>query len=360
MKLEFNKSVSRILDYLVFPRLYYFIDEEDKENEETFGSLIREDFMTYVEEVTKAFAPYKDTIEKYYQKDIYANIDFIQIVINAYPPYGYTDEKAYLNDLLNIDDLEFRRSFIKALLIVDEEDKHKMIDEKMIDESHAIQYINQLKIDASNKWNMLIMVQDPKKCLKEFVSLLDKVEPLFNNCYQHKADEVEQVGLELSKKLSGDTSETLKRMSFNAVNYDFGDNDSCQLYVSAIFPYTLRFIETEPCKIVWGLEMEYSFQKLHELNEDKMVQRVKVFKALGDKTRYDTIRLIASGVSSIKDIATKLDVSSATISYHINEFLTSGIISLNRKKDKKSIYDVDYQKLEDVLSELRVDLKFPL
>ena len=71
----------------------------------------------------------------------------------------------------------------------------------MIDESHAIQYINQLKIDASNKWNMLIMVQDPKKCLKEFVSLLDKVEPLFNNYYQHKADEVEQVGLELSEKI---------------------------------------------------------------------------------------------------------------------------------------------------------------
>ena len=90
-----------------------------------------------------------------------------------------------------------------------------------------------------------------------------------------------------------------------------------------------------------------------------MIQRVKVFKALGDKTRYDTIRLIASGVSSIKDIANKLDVSSATISYHINEFLTSSIISLNRKKDKKSIYDVDYQKLEDVLTELRNDLKFP-
>lgn len=359
MKLEFNTYVSRILDYLIFPRLYYFIDDEDKENEETFGSLIKEDFMHYVEDVTKAFQPYKDVIEKFYQKDIYASIDFIQLVINAYPPYAYKDEKAYLNDLLNIEDEIFRKKFIKALLTVDEEDKNKIIEEDVIDESHAIKYINDLKIDASNKWNMLIMVQDPKKCLNEFVSLLNKVEPLFVKYYQQKVDEVESVGHELSKKLSGNTSETIRKMSFNAVNYDFGDNDSCALYVSAIFPYTLRFIESDPCKIVWGLEMEYSFQKLHEMNEDKMVQRVKVFKALGDKTRYDTIRLIASGVSSIKDIATKLDVSSATISYHINEFLTSGIISLNRHKDKKSVYDVDYQKLEDVLTELRVDLKFP-
>ncbi len=359
MKFEFNKDASRILDYLIYPRLYYFIDKDDKENEENFQSLIREDFMEYVEETMKAFIPYNDIIERYYQKDIYANIDFIQIVIKAFPPYEYKDEHLYINDLLKVNDEEFRKKFIKTLITIDDEDKNQDIDESLIDEAHAIKYINDLKIDASNKWNMLMMVQDPKKCLNEFVDLLKHIEPRFYDYYKTQADEVIIVGNKLSAKLAVNTSETLRKMSYNAVNYDFTGNDICHFYVSAIFPYTLRFIENGDCRIVWGLEMEYSFEKLHEMNEDKMIQRVKVFKALGDKTRYDTIRLIASGVSSIKDIANKLDVSSATISYHINEFLTSSIISLNRKKDKKSIYDVDYQKLEDVLTELRNDLKFP-
>lgn len=359
MKFKFDNDVSRILDYLMFPRLYYFIDEDIKDKDESIQQLIREDFMVYVEEAMKDFLPYKDVIEKYYQKDVYANIDFIQIIIKAFPPYEYKDEHEYINNLLNVSEEAFRKKFIKALISIEDDEDNQNVDESLVDEPHAIRFINDLKIDSSNKWNMLMMVQDPSKCLKEFVQLLSQLETKFYHYYQTQIEEVNKVGNTLSEKLATNTNETLKKISFNAVNYDFTDNDICYFYVSAIFPYTLRFIENDTCRIVWGLEMEYSFQKLHEMNEDKMVQRVKVFKALGDKTRYDTIRLIASGVNSIKEIASKLDVSSATISYHINEFLTSGIIILNRKKDKKSVYEVDYQKLEDVFIELRNDLGFP-
>ncbi len=358
MKFEFNKDASRILDYLIFPRLFYFIDDEEHE-EDGLKSLIKEEFLNYVEELIKNFKPYQALIEKFYQKDIYSNIDFIHIVMKAYSPYTYDDEHKYLTDLANIDDYSFRTEFMKSLITMDDDVSLEDMDHFLVDESQAIKYINNLKIESSSKWNMLLMIQDPKKNLLEFIELMTKLEPYFYSYYQKHEHEVAIVGEALAKKLSISTNETLKALSYHAVNYDFGDSDSCHLYISATFPYIVRFSDQVPCRIVWGLEMEESFKKLHELNEDKMVQRVKVFKALGDKTRYDTIRLIASGISSIKEIATQLDVSSATISYHINEFLTSGIISLNKSKDKKSQYVVDYEKLEYVLDELRVDLNFP-
>ncbi len=104
--------------------------------------------------------------------------------------------------------------------------------------------------------------------------------------------------------------------------------------------------------------MEDSFKKLYEIREDKLSERVKIFKALGDKTRYETLKLLANGVTSIKEIAKSLNVSSATISYHINEFLTSGIITLKFENNKKAGYKIDYSKLTEVMNELKVDLNF--
>ncbi|HKL47947.1 MAG TPA: helix-turn-helix transcriptional regulator, partial [Candidatus Izemoplasmatales bacterium] len=147
-----------------------------------------------------------------------------------------------------------------------------------------------------------------------------------------------------------------KKLTHNLLNYEFSGSEVCHFYVSGIFHYSLRL--TDDCTIVWGLESEYSFSKVAEINENQLTQRVKIFKALGDKTRYETIKLIASGVSSVKKIAEKLGVSSATISYHINEFLTSGIVFINRSKQKKTGYMIDYDKLNDVIKNLKEDLNF--
>ncbi len=54
-----------------------------------------------------------------------------------------------------------------------------------------------------------------------------------------------------------------------------------------------------------------------------------------------------------------MDVSSATISYHINEFLTSGIITVNKDQRQKTGYVVDYNRLEEVILDLKMDLNFP-
>jgi DNA-binding transcriptional ArsR family regulator len=105
--------------------------------------------------------------------------------------------------------------------------------------------------------------------------------------------------------------------------------------------------------------MEKSFEKIQELHENKMIQRVKIFKSLGDQTRYETLRLLAQGITSIKDIASQLNVSSATISYHINEFLTSGVVIISRDKNKKAGYIVDYHRIEEVIENLKKDLNFP-
>ncbi|QWC00024.1 helix-turn-helix domain-containing protein [Mycoplasmatota bacterium] len=357
MKFNFKKEASQAIDYILFPSIYYFIDEQKKNEDELLEQVISEEYMSFIEKITTLLEPYKDEISKFYNEDIYATYDFSNILIHGFPIYDYHSEHEYLRDLSKMNEADLRRVMIKTLLTMDDDEGSE--EDYRLNEATAISYINGLNIDSSNKWNLLMMIQKPKDYLKDFIALLEKVQSLFYSYYEKKVSEATEYGMALAKRLSEDTENTFKEITHDAIHYDFSESENCYLYVSVIFPYSLRFSNDDDCRIIWGMNMEKSWKKLYEIREDKLSERVKIFKALGDKTRYGTLKLLASGESSIKEIANKLDVSSATISYHVNEFLTSGIVNLKLEKSKKSGYKVDYDKLEEVMMELKSDLNFP-
>jgi len=368
MKFEFKKQASRVLDYIIFPGVIYFFEEERDTENEIMKSVISKDYINFIENMNDLLVPYKDEIMKYYNKDIYSSYDFSNILIHGFPLYDYKSEHSFLSQILSYDENTLRKTMIKTLISLEdgEEDVEEDVEESSIafndeefTEATALSFINELQVDASNKWNLLMMIQKPKQYLRGFIDLLEKVQSIFYRYYDTKEDEVIQYGENLEKRLSNNTEKTFKEITHEAISYDFGGSDVCYLYVSAMYPYSLRFLNTKQRRIVWGIKTEESFKALNEIRQDKLSERVKIFKALGDKTRYETLKLLANGVTSIKDIAHKLDVSSATISYHINEFLTSGIINLKFEKSKKAGYKVDYKKLQDVMGELIKDLNFP-
>jgi DNA-binding transcriptional ArsR family regulator len=355
MKFKFDKKVSRILDYLAFPRIYFFIDEVEGSGDEALGKVIKDDYRDFQEEMKQALKPFDNDINKYYQKDIYSNYDFANILVSAFPVFDYEDLESYYNDIRKENQDTFKSKIIRSLVTLDDETDE---DEININVDNPMEYINRLKVDSANKWNLLMMIQNPRTHFENFVSLLAKIEPFFNDYYAKMEKKIEEVGKDLSNRLSVNTDEVFKELTFDSIKYDFNNWEVCSFYVSAAFPYTLRFIDRDNCRIVWGYEMEYGFARIHEIYEDRTNQRVKIFKSLGDKTRYETLKLLAKGESSIKNIADALDVSSATISYHINEFLTSGIVYLNRDSNKKFDYRVDYEKLNEVINLLKEDLNF--
>jgi DNA-binding transcriptional ArsR family regulator len=353
MKFKFNEDVSRIYDYLLFPRIYFYQKEYDESKNDELKDVIHDSYLEFAQNFNEKLKPYEKEIKQFYQQDIYSNYDYPNILIDAFPVDDYSDEHQYLEDIQSMDDNDFKNKLIKALITMDDDDD----EEISFDEMNATEYINNLKIDSANKWNLFLMVQNPKQFLTDFINFLKLIEPMFYQVYKTYVDQVKEVGLDVSKRLSKNTVESFKKITYNLINYEFnGSEEICNFYVSAIFPYSLRL--KGDCTIVWGLKSEFSFKKVTEINENQLTQRVKVFKALGDKTRYEVLKMIASGVSSVKNIAENLDVSSATISYHINEFLTTGIIYINRNKEKKAGYKIDFEKLKSVIESFKEDLNF--
>jgi len=354
MIIQFNKQVSRILDYLMFPKMYFMVKDYKQLNDDVFKTVISQEYLDYAKKMETTLIQSKQMIEELFEDNIYSVYDYINLLIKAYPPYEDVDEHQYLQRLASIEAEPFKLAMIEALLNIEEDNQ---ID-KSVDEKNAMAYIHELNIAPANKWNLLLMIQDPKTQLKKLTDLLKEYEDIFYKYYKEKEAMVLEVGHRLEETLSHKTVDSLNQLTFQSINYDFKEGESCYIYVSSLFPYTMRILEDNDLRIVWGLEMESAFKKVHEINENKLLNRVKVFKALGDKTRYETLKLLAEGVDSVKKIAATLNVSSATISYHINEFLTAGIVHIHRGKETQSTYQVDYDCLNEVIRGFKDDLSF--
>lgn len=356
MKFNYNEDVSRILDYLAFPSIYFFNKSYKDSSDDLLIKAIDESYIDFTESMQNKLKKWEGEIKEIFHEDMYSHNDFHTILIKAFPVYEYKSEHQYLDDLLGVDELTFKEKMMKALVAL-EEDKGD-VEDVFVDDMQAMQYINNLKVDSAHKWNLLMMFQKPKEQLEKYIQLLNHCESIFINHYQKMKKKVHEVGTYLAKEFSSDTVESFKKITYHSINYDFDKSEVGHIYVSAIFPYALRILENEEVRLIWGLDMEKSFRIVHEINEDELSHRVKAFKALGDKTRYESLKLLSQGVTSIKQIAEALDVSSATISYHINEFLTSGILKINRGKEKKSSYIIDYDALNKIIEDFREDLGF--
>ena len=81
----------------------------------------------------------------------------------------------------------------------------------------------------------------------------------------------------------------------------------------------------------------------------------ETFKALSDPVRREILQILKSGPMSAGDIASRFDMTNATVSYHLKMLKTADLIW--EKKEKNFIfYELNTSVLEDIMVWI-VDLK---
>lgn len=366
MKFKFYSAESRIYDFLEFPRLIYGKEDfEDCQENQICDELIDDNYLDFITKVEDKLKPYSNDIEMFYMKHFSNKYDFIFLISKIYSIFSYKNENDYLNMLLTLSEHDIQRSIIYSVIVAEHEhddnlpEAMKSADRISSDNNEMVSFIKDLPIAAGFKWNLFLIVEDPLKYMKLYFELMTKLLPIFNEMYAPFEEEIKSYGNYLVDYLNNNGPQSLKEMTYSILDYNVLENVSSNILISVMFSYTISIFPVDKIKfIAWGLRMEEAFRKMKEINENKTIERVQVFKLLGDKTRYEVLKLIASGLTSTKAIASALGVSSATISYHLNAFLTSKVIKLD-KKYNKLCYTVDYELLKEIINDFKVDLNFP-
>lgn len=371
MKFKFYSNESRIYDFLRFPRLIFYIEAyKEMEDEHNYKSINIDDYLEFVKEVELKLKPHEKDIEEFYTKKFVDSYSFIELIMKSNTIFGYKDEKEYLNMLLSLSDEEINRSIVYSITMFNSDfsgslsesvkkAKEVSSDNINITKDKVIELVKDLPIDASEKWNLFLMVENPTEHMKKYVDLMNNILPTFKEIYTLYESEVDIYGKYLVGFLNEKGSLGLEEITYSIVDSKIIEDEETKMLISLMYSYELSITsQEEDMYLAWGLKMEEAFQQMKEINENKINERVQIFKNLGDKTRYEVLKLISSGETSTKEIARILDVSSATISYHINNFLTSKVIKLDRS-DNKYKYKVDYALIEKTIEDFKKDLNFP-
>ncbi len=82
----------------------------------------------------------------------------------------------------------------------------------------------------------------------------------------------------------------------------------------------------------------------------------KVLKLLGDVSKYNILKSLVMTKQYGRELAANLDLSAATISYHMQELLNEGLVSVSPSENNRIYYEIRKSKIKEVLEFVLKDL----
>ena len=351
----FYQIESKINDFLIFPEIVQIKDWSEMQDS-NYSDLVASDVKDFFLMAKGDLEPFLTRIKKFYF-EAFSMTHFFRC---AYPFFGYESPLSYLKALGELNENQIRGTILAYLEKQETfepftDDSYLEVQKYIEQPSLMTEFIDQMRAEDEEKWKLMTLVRKPVESMREWLDLLIEIEPIFEKYYGPNAQKIEAYGLDLATRLNADTEGTLHEITDGMMTSDLllsGD-----LFVSLVNMTGIMISANDRRPVCsWGLEAEATIKRIQEIQKENQLDRVITFKNLGDKTRYEVLVCISEGMQSIKDIASKLNVSSATISYHVNNLTTGKLIKIVHEGDKKYIYKVNEDWLEQCFSDLKKDL----
>lgn len=356
MSFKFYPIESKIFDLLIFPACAIFTEKnEEALKSSNYTELIPEASLLFYKQMESALVPYKSDILRFY----FEELSMPSLVTKQYPVFGYANEQAYFTFLRGLSDEDLLRTYLTKIALVESDDDtldDAALETLVHDVNAQLTLIESLSTPDDEKWRLSNLIRQQKKSCHEWLDLMETLIPIFEVFYQEKASSVMTFGDDLVRRLDETHGTVLSEISFGILTVDLLPSE--HLLVSMIDAYNIEINSTSFIPYTrLGVYIEEFFKQLQNAQESELKERVLTYKNLGDKTRYEVIKLIASGVESAKEIAKQLNVSQATISYHISNLTTSKILIL-KKENGKYINVINYEWLMDCHKKMLTDFGY--
>lgn len=307
-------------------------------------------------------------IREHLSKDIIKKINIIfsnPLLINSIKNFKkvltFKDYNEYLLSIKKLSKEEILDSLIENSLkrnfSNDDFKEEKNQIKNNLDSFKVVELIEDLSKDDEINWIILKYFKNPENLKRDYLEILtstsshfDSLFKKYNNFKSLNFSEVEiDETLKIIEKVSG----------LDSISKFIKDKTKCnnKIYIPTFGTDLLfyNYDEEEITLFEIGILIREMTNMVKESEKDLLKNRVSAFKSLGDEKRYEVLKLIASGEKSLKKIATELSISSATVSYHIQSLVDSGIVKIDFA-DKTLIKPVNIEKLRDIFHETILDL----
>lgn len=242
---------------------------------------------------------------------------------------------------------EILEAFLGTGYTLENSDKPKVIVDKLLnDEKKAIEFINtNALIPSQQKWEMLQFFINPQQMKKDLIALFSWY---YENIYVH---EVKKVSFAVSK-YEKYLEKKIKKYGYDYLklltNEDYKKNKNT-IILAVSYYYEFASLTSSNSELGTNIYM-IGFRYAEIFVEDKhaLLSNVQMFKALGDETRLNMVKLLSERPWYGKELAKKLELSNSTVSHHLSLLTLSGFVT-TEKMDNRTYYSLNIENMKDII-----------
>ena len=332
--MQFKQEQMEFVNQLLYPILI-LKKNRDEERPSTQLEQQLEDIVEEMRHMSVPLETYMDKILYFYKDDVLR-----MFFINVKTLLRYRSFDEYVEFLQSMDEVLIKKQLMTSIVKQDEEELvvEDKVEELVGNQFAFLDFLKYLPIDDTLRWNYFTIMSQPKKFVEDFISLHQTIKPIFDKVYAEYLPILEKSYTEFEATIR--EHPTILAEAFTGTK-EIEEIDWTSDEISVIPTLLLSdFYFQDSELLILGAKSLEVIQHVIQTRLDKQQERINVFKNLGDKTRYQIFCEIAKGTKSVKGIAEQLGITSATVSYHINELVLSNLVvhGWNKKDCTKAIH----------------------
>ncbi|MGT2784121.1 winged helix-turn-helix domain-containing protein [Streptococcus merionis] len=345
MKWNFDPTENELIEYLTAPEIVKGI-KSFKEDLSSREMEIIADALQVADAVRDAFikAGLQEKILKYHLVYDYMPVSFslYMKVLSLFPQPKTIAELCQCFLALSKEQI---LEVYQVHLLNPEEPEQTM--EEVIEQS--------MSLSAENKWYWSQAIKYPEEQVKGLVEVLMKTSEIYRPYYERYRHERETYYKEL------DIDSVLKEFQIA----DFLEEES-QLYqeirllIFSPWLVGLGFIRYANNSSLAYLRLSSRIEKIlrnrHQVDNEVLAD---IMKCLGDKSRYEVLVELYRTQSKNKDIAKKLGITSAAVSFHVQK-LNNQLLLTSNKTENGQRFNLNKKLIIDVIAKLNKDFDLNL
>ncbi|MDV4150939.1 winged helix-turn-helix domain-containing protein [Clostridium sp. AL.422] len=204
------------------------------------------------------------------------------------------------------------------------------------------------------KWKLTVLLEDSKNHLLDYFNIfLDSIDN-FQNAFTLFEQDKNKLISYLKNELNKDSNFLTELITFKL------DEDTTLI----IYPSMLDFrkislsVNTSPIipiKETSICYLGYKFQELMNLSKGKKDEEeilLERLKCISDKSKYEILKMLNNEPLYSQQIAQKLNLTTATISYHMNALALNKLVTIN-KIDNKGYYSINKEEINKICTLLQ-------
>lgn len=208
----------------------------------------------------------------------------------------------------------------------------------------TVEFLKKCKITDKQKWKLMTIMKGSKEYYRQLIELIKE-----NQCAYDKA--IKSIDRELNiaiKQYIKDMKKSSDGQFAKLVNL-FSNN--MYVYPTLIFPISQISFNNYG---YYGLLSERTFESGSDKQNTKEAMLLKL-KALGDQSKFEILLSLKNFPKYNLELAEQLNLSSSTMSHHMNVLLSCGLVEVS-KRDGKVYYNIQREGVKKLLYSLEKHL----